>query len=338
MIKFYKLLFSLTLMIGTLIAVSAYSWMSMWIGLEINLLSIIPLLKEKENLYPSESALKYFIVQALASAILLFSLMILLNTEEFINYKMSQFSFFILNSAILTKMGAAPFHFWFPEVMGGLSWMNALIMLTWQKLAPMVLLMYNINMTLFLSGIIVLSSVIGGAQGLNQVSLRKIMAYSSINHMGWMLSSMLNFQSIWLIYYATYTLISTNIIIIFQNLNIFHLKQLFNSMKNNYTVKILITLNFLSLGGLPPFLGFLPKWFTINNLVQNGFFLISVILITTTLITLYFYLRITFSALLISSKETFTRQSQFNNMFLITTINFVSLTGMAACTLIFNAL
>nr|QVM79179.1 NADH dehydrogenase subunit 2 [Nepiodes costipennis multicarinatus] len=334
--QFYKIMFFSTLALGTLISISSYSWMGMWMGLEINLLSIIPLLSESKNLYPSESALKYFVTQAMASSILLFSIVTSLNTSEFLGPETNYFTNMIMNSSLLTKMGAAPFHAWFPEVMEGLNWSNCLIMLTWQKIAPMVLLMYQMKMTLLLTSVIVFSSVISGIMGLNQTSLRKIMAYSSINHIGWMISTMLNSQTIWLIYFLVYTIISVNIILIFNSMNIFFLKQLFNSMNQSKTIKFFFILNFLSLGGLPPFLGFFPKWLTINNLVQNGFLMISLIMILSTLITLFFYLRITFSTLMINFQETLVFETSIPNKFLILSINFISLAGLVICTLISN--
>nr|QIV24705.1 NADH dehydrogenase subunit 2 [Eboraphyllus middletoni] len=335
MIKFYKLMFLSTLIMGSLITVSSYSWMSMWMGLEINLLSIIPLMSDQKNLYPSESALKYFITQSMASAMLLFSIILSIHLNEFMNSNLNYFSLMIFNSALLTKMGAAPFHIWFPEVMEGLSWPNCLILLTWQKVAPMIILMYNASMTTFLSWTILFSAVISGISGLNQISLRKIMTYSSINHIGWMISSMMNFQSIWLIYLLIYSIISINIILILNLMKIFYLKQIFNSINFNKTLKIFFSLNFLSLGGLPPFLGFFPKWLTINYLVENNFLMISMILIMSSLITLFFYMRISISILMINSKESIL---SFNKpkMLPILVFNLVSLVGLLACTLIFN--
>nr|QIV24757.1 NADH dehydrogenase subunit 2 [Pseudoplites inexpectatus] len=335
MTKFYKLLLLTSLMVGSLIAMSSYSWLSMWIGLEINLLSIIPLLSDSNNLYPSESALKYFITQAMASIILLFSIVSSMNLNDLIFNSPNHYWLIILNSAILTKMGAAPFHAWFPEVMEGLNWFNCFIMLTWQKMAPMVILMYNMNMTTFFSAIIVFSTVISGILGLNQISLRKILAYSSINHISWMISSMLNSQTIWILYFIIYVIITANIVILFFYTNIFFLKQLFSSFNQNKTLKFFFVMNFLSLGGLPPFLGFFPKWLTINNLVENNFLVLSVILITSTLITLYFYLRVTFSTLVINSKETIVKTPQLN-LFMIVFSNFISLTGLVICTLTFS--
>nr|YP_009024412.1 NADH dehydrogenase subunit 2 [Massicus raddei]AGO01994.1 NADH dehydrogenase subunit 2 [Massicus raddei] len=335
MFKFYKILFLNTLVMGTLIAISSYSWFSMWMGLEINLLSIIPLLTDPKNIYPSESALKYFITQAMASSVLLFSIIMSMNLNEFLPQNSYFWMLMMMNSALLTKMGAAPFHFWFPEVMEGLNWANSLIMLTWQSIAPMVLLMYKNKMTMFVTFIIMFSAMISGVQGINQVSLRKILAYSSINHIAWMIASMLNSLTIWPIYFIVYSVITSNIVVMFKQLNVFYLNQLFNSMNESKMMKLLFILNFLSLGGLPPFLGFFPKWLTINNLAANNFFAISLILIIFTLVTLFFYLRVTFSTLVINSNETLIYQKSKNH-FLIFFTNLISLAGLIVCTLILN--
>nr|QWB85922.1 NADH dehydrogenase subunit 2 [Glenea licenti] len=331
--NFYKLMFLSTLIIGTLIAISSYSWFSMWMGLEINLLSIIPLMSDSKNLYPSESALKYFITQALASSILLFAIILSLNLSESIPSN-SDFLSLILNSALLTKMGAAPFHAWFPEVMEGLNWNNSLIMLSWQKLAPMILLFYNCNFSVFFLFIILSSTIISGIMGLNQMSLRKILAYSSINHISWMLSSMINAQTIWMFYFLIYSIITLNIIWIFKKFEIFFIPQLFQILNSNKLIKFFFLSNFLSLGGLPPFLGFFPKWLVINNLVQNNFFSLGILLIIFTLITLFFYLRITFSSLMINHTESLNLINPTLSLSFIL-FNFISLTGLVTCTLIF---
>nr|ALO76479.1 NADH deshydrogenase subunit 2 [Chapuisia ellenbergeri] len=335
MLKLYKILFFNTMIIGTLISISAYSWFNMWIGLEINLLSIVPLMKSSKNIFPAEASLKYFITQALASTMVLFAVILSLYTSDYIPNNLNYWFMMIMNSALLTKLGAAPFHAWFPEVMEGLNWMNNLLLLTWQKLAPMVLIMYNLKMMWLLIFIIVLSSIIGGILGFNQTSLRKIMAYSSINHISWMLASMLNFKLIWFSYFLIYTFISINIIFIFYSLNAFNVTQLFFSLNSNKLIKLLFIFNFLSLGGLPPFLGFFPKWIVINNLILNHFYALSVILIIFTLVTLYFYIRLTFSTLTISMTENLIIFSKINNYTMIF-LNIFTLLSLFLCTSIFN--
>nr|YP_009995415.1 NADH dehydrogenase subunit 2 [Ochthebius magnannulatus]QNP09831.1 NADH dehydrogenase subunit 2 [Ochthebius magnannulatus] len=332
MMNFYKILFFNSLIIGSLITISSYSWLGMWMGLEINLLSIIPLFSNYKNMMNNEATLKYFLTQVMASTIMLFSIIILSsnilkNWENNLNL--------IFNSSMLTKMGAAPFHFWFPEVMEGLNWNNCLLLLTWQKIAPMILIMYN-NMTMFFSMIILFSMMISGILGINQTSLRKILAYSSINHIGWMISSLMFLESIWMVYFIVYSIISLNIILMFKKFNIFYLKQIFLMLNNNSTIKMFFIFNFLSLGGLPPFLGFMPKWLTIQLLVENNMILISTIMVILTLMTLYFYTRMTFSTLMINMNEMNCYKNFKNKEWLILTFNFLSLLGLLFVTLMFN--
>nr|ALO76868.1 NADH deshydrogenase subunit 2 [Ischnomera caerulea] len=292
-----------SMILGTLISISSYSWFSMWMGLEINLLSIIPLLSSTKNMFASESSMKYFITQALASSILLFSLILMLSTTEFITPQMNSTFLMMLNSALLTKMGAAPFHFWFPEVMEGLNWFNCLIMLTWQKIAPMILVMNNNLNIKFFSTIIVFSLIISSVMNLNQISLRKILTYSSINHIAWMISTMFISTSIWLIYFLIYSLITITIVLIFMLSNSFYIKQMSNILISKNLLKFTLMMSFMSLGGLPPFIGFMPKWFTINWMIMNNQFILTLTLILFTLIMLYIYIQLILSSLLLSYSE-----------------------------------
>nr|YP_009995493.1 NADH dehydrogenase subunit 2 [Ochthebius uniformis]QNP09948.1 NADH dehydrogenase subunit 2 [Ochthebius uniformis] len=333
MFNLYKLLFYLSLMIGTLITISSYSWLGMWMGLEINLLSIIPLISNSKNMINNEASLKYFITQALASTILLFSVIMMSSN----NFEMWENKFdMILNSSLLTKMGAAPFHFWFPEVMEGINWMNCLLLLTWQKIAPFILIMHNNKNNVFMFIIILFSMLVSGIMGLNQTSMRKILAYSSINHIGWMLSSMMFMESIWILYFTTYSIISINLIFIFNKFNIYFMSQLFMNFNNNSMLKMFFIMNFLSLGGIPPFLGFLPKWLTIQTMIENNLFLLTLLMILMTLMTLYFYMRITFSTLMINMNELNFNMKIFNLNWIFMFFNFITLMGLLFLTLIFN--
>lgn len=306
----------------------------MWIGLEINLLSFIPLIKSHNNIFPAEATLKYFITQALASAIILFSIILILNSSDFIQTNLNYIHNLIINSALITKIGAAPFHAWFPEVADGLNWINNLILITWQKIAPIIILIYNFN-SLFFRIIIIICSLIRGILGLNQVRLRKLMAYSSINHIAWILARILNYKIIWFRYFLIYSFILLSIILLFNHFKIYYIKQLFISLNINKTLKIFFILNFLSLGGLPPFLGFLPKWLVINNLVENKFYSLRLILIVLTLVTLFFYLRITFSTITIIINEICLKSTKLKINWIIL-FNALNLMRLFLCTIIFR--
>nr|ARH55049.1 NADH dehydrogenase subunit 2 [Leiodes picea] len=326
-------MFIFTLINSTFITISANSWLGMWLGLEINLLSIIPLINNNENSMTTEASLKYFLVQAISSTILLFSIILMSKNNILILGSFSSSSL-LFNTALFTKMGAAPFHFWLPEIMEGLNWLNCFMMLTWQKLAPMILLLTQ-NFW-FLMIIIIWSMLISGIMGINQTSIRKIMAYSSINHIGWMISSMMINQVIWLYYFLIYMIISMNITLIFNKHSIFYLKQLFSWSKKNFLIKILFIMNFLSLGGLPPFLGFFPKWLTINSLIESNFLMISFIMVILTLLTLFYYMRLTFSTMVIYTDETKNYTNSPLKMKWIIIFNVISLMGLSLITALIN--
>nr|YP_010238743.1 NADH dehydrogenase subunit 2 [Amphinemura wui]QTE20667.1 NADH dehydrogenase subunit 2 [Amphinemura wui] len=301
-----KFLFLLTLMGGTLISTSANSWFGAWMGLEINLLSFIPLMTNSKNLFSTEASLKYFLVQALASATLLLTVILgsLFLNPTVPNPSDSTVINTLISSSLLLKMGAAPFHFWFPGVMEGLNWMNGLMLLTWQKIAPLMLISYSFKLDTFFSFIIVLSVLIGSLGGLNQTSIRKILAYSSINHLGWLLAAMATGESIWGLYFLIYTFLSFAIIFMVNTFKMIHINQIFSLNFINPVNKFAFFVTLLSLGGLPPFLGFLPKWIVIQNMVNLGNIFLVTLMVVTTLITLFYYVRTTFAAFMLTYTET----------------------------------
>nr|YP_010999359.1 NADH dehydrogenase subunit 2 [Cricotopus dentatus]WPM93205.1 NADH dehydrogenase subunit 2 [Cricotopus dentatus] len=325
----YKFLFFMSMMIGTMIAISSTSWFSIWMGLEINLLSFIPLMMSPKNLFSSESSLKYFLTQALASSIFLFSIILL---YLFLNLKFNlvYYNFMLISSTMMLKSGTAPFHFWFPSVMEGLSWYSNLILMTWQKIAPLMILSYCLSLNLLIV-IIIFSMLFGSLGGINQTSLRKLMAFSSINHLGWMMGGMMNSENLWFMYFLFYCFLNFSIVYLFNNFKLFNINQTFKMFNSNKFMNISLFLLLLSLGGLPPFLGFMPKWLIIELMVSNNMFLVLSFMLVMTLITLYFYLRIAYSALLLNHTTmnwTFKINLYSKNLKWMMAINFLSLTGL----------
>jgi NADH-ubiquinone oxidoreductase chain 2 len=106
---------------------------------------------------------------------------------------------------------------------------------------------------------IFLSIFTGAIRGLNQTSLRKLIAFSSINHLGWLIRNLINNENLFIIYILFYIFLSFSIVFIFFNFNIFNLNQIFNLKLKNKIQKFWIRIPLLSLGGLPPLLGFFPK-------------------------------------------------------------------------------
>nr|QAT19783.1 NADH dehydrogenase subunit 2 [Curculio sp. SZ-2019] len=334
MMNLNKVMFFNIIATGTLMTVSSLSWIIAWMGLEVNLMSIMPLLKSFNNKYKTESTMKYFMTQTMASLMFLFSVIFFFCAKNH-GMELKIASSLLLNSTLLLKMGAAPFHLWLPEVAGGLDWELIFIIITWQKIAPMIILMHTTYTPMFMSFIIILSSLFSGLSSINQTCMRKIMAYSSINHASWMISAILNSATTWLYYFSIYCVINFNIIYILLKYNIYNMSQLSKLFSSNKKIKFFFMMNFLSLGGLPPFLGFFPKWMTVNSMITNNYYVLIIMLIIFTLVSLYIYTRITFSSFSINTEESlikiFKKISYFHFI-----INLFSLIGLTACNIMVN--
>lgn len=251
------------------------------------------------------------------------------------NFEINNFISIIINSSILIKIGSTPFHFWFPNIIEGLSWFNSFILITWQKITPIIILSYYLNKN-FIIIIILMNIIIGAIGGLNQTSLRKLMAFSSINNLGWILSSIIIRETLWFFYIFIYSFIIRIICFLFYILNIYFINQLFiNNI--NFFIKINLLINFLSLGGLPPFIGFFPKWIIINFLINNNIYLLTFIFVIIRLIILFFYIRISYSAFIFNYlKIKWFKIFIKNNYFLlINFFSFISLTGIIFRTFFF---
>nr|YP_010526591.1 NADH dehydrogenase subunit 2 [Megaxyela euchroma]UXP85883.1 NADH dehydrogenase subunit 2 [Megaxyela euchroma] len=306
----YKIMFLSSMITGTLMSVSSTSWFSAWMGLEINLLSFIPLISNTKVSNSTEASLKYFLSQTIASSVLLMSAITLsISMNMPIKNLMLEYNTYanlMITCSLLMKMGATPFHFWFPGVMEGLSWMNCLILMTWQKIAPLMLMSYCINYVnnKFMMMIIIMTMITGTIGGLNQTSLRKLMAYSSINHLSWMLAAVMVNETLWNMYMIIYSFLSISIVNMMNVYNLSYINQMYLFKTNNMMYKFSMMMLMLSLGGLPPFIGFLPKWLTIQMMIKNNFMFMTSIMVMMTLITLFYYMRISFSAFMLSYSET----------------------------------
>nr|YP_009520001.1 NADH dehydrogenase subunit 2 [Proechimys gardneri]ATB18158.1 NADH dehydrogenase subunit 2 [Proechimys gardneri] len=291
-----------TLIMGTLTTLISSHWLLMWIGLELSMLSIIPILMNKSNPRSTEAATKYFLTQATASMILLMSIIMTMmySGQWSIIYSNNPIVSLTLTLSLIMKLGLAPFHFWVAEVTQGTSLMSGMILLTWQKIAPLSILMQispMTNQSLIISSAL-LSTLLGGWGGLNQTQLRKILAYSSIAHMGWMLVVMNFMPSISLFNLTLYIILTISLFTALYSNNNLTTLSLSHVWSTAPPTIIIILMNLLSLGGLPPLTGFAPKWFIIQELVKNNNIMIPTLMTMMALLSLYFYIRLTYSTTL----------------------------------------
>nr|ANE16577.1 NADH dehydrogenase subunit 2 [Canis lupus familiaris] len=291
-----------TIMTGTMIVMLSSHWLLIWIGFEMNMLAIIPILMKKYNPRAMETSTKYFLTQATASMLLMMGVTInLLYSGQWVISKISNpIASIMMTTALTMKLGLPPFHFWVPEVTQGITLMSGMILLTWQKIAPMSILYQispSINTNLLM--LMALTSVlVGGWGGLNQTQLRKIMAYSSIAHMGWMAAIITYNPTMMVLNLTLYILMTLSTFMLFM-LNSSTTTLSLSHMWNKFPlITSMILILMLSLGGLPPLSGFIPKWMIIQELTKNNMIIIPTLMAITALLNLYFYLRLTYSTAL----------------------------------------
>nr|AAT02690.1 NADH dehydrogenase subunit 2 [Lepomis miniatus] len=290
------LLFGLGL--GTTITFASSHWLLAWMGLEMNTLAIIPIMAQHHHPRAVEATTKYFLTQATAAAMLLFASTTnaWLTGQWDIQQMTHPFPTTIITLALALKIGLAPVHSWLPEVLQGFDLTTGLILSTWQKLAPFALLlqMQPIQPTLLI--ILGLSStLIGGWGGLNQTQLRKVLAYSSIAHLGWMILILQFSPTLTLLALLTYLIMTSSTFLTFKLNKCTNINSLSISWTKSPALTCLTPLVLLSLGGLPPLTGFMPKWLILQELTKQELPCTATLAALTALLSLYFYLRLSYA-------------------------------------------
>lgn len=265
-------------------------------GLEINLLRIIPLILSKLNFYSTESRIKYFLPQAIASLILIFASILNFEAAEFLflNFKEILISF-----ALFIKSGSAPLHFWFPQVTINCEWIQCFILFTWQKVAPLFLLR-RLSANILVAGAI-FSALVGILGGLNQNNVKILLTYSSISHLGWILLASIFNSSSWILYFCVYRIISASVIFFLAKTGVSVKIRDMSFWKIQLKHKYIFVLRFLSLGGIPPLTGFFAKLLIIILVINFKIRITFMFLIFSSLVSIYFYCRIIYSSFLTPS-------------------------------------
>nr|ADI58694.1 NADH dehydrogenase subunit 2 [Ptilinopus magnificus]AGU68722.1 NADH dehydrogenase subunit 2 [Ptilinopus magnificus]AGU68725.1 NADH dehydrogenase subunit 2 [Ptilinopus magnificus]AGU68738.1 NADH dehydrogenase subunit 2 [Ptilinopus magnificus]AGU68739.1 NADH dehydrogenase subunit 2 [Ptilinopus magnificus] len=293
-----KLISVLSLLLGSTITISSNHWVMAWTGLEINTLAIIPLISKSHHPRAIEATIKYFLVQATASALLLFSSMS--NAWATGQWDITQLthptSSLLLTIAIAMKLGLVPFHFWFPEVLQGSSMTTALLLSTVLKFPPITILFlssHSLNPTL-LTSMAITSTALGGWMGLNQTQIRKILAFSSISHMGWMTIITIYNPNLTLLTFYLYTLMTATVFLTLNTTKALKLVTMMTSWTKTPMLNATLMMALLSLAGLPPLTGFLPKWLIIQELTKQEMTTTATIMAMLSLLGLFFYLRLAY--------------------------------------------
>nr|ALQ78827.1 NADH dehydrogenase subunit 2 [Hemipodia simplex] len=318
----YYTLFSLTLFMGTVMALSSNHWIYVWMGFEINLMSFIPMMLHSNTNQETEASVKYFLVQALGSSLILLSSLSIM-FSPFSMFSLSAMTLTLL-LALMIKMGAAPFHFWLPQVMSSINWISCMVLATWQKIAPLFIIA-SISTPVaskFLMFMAIAGALIGGLGGLNQTHLRPLLAYSSISHLGWMIAATCISMYTTTTYFMIYVFMTISIMLI---MHVASAKSNYISTLSNtsFTLSMSLMILFMSLGGLPPLLGFFPKWIMIKAMVFQNMLMFIMLMVLGSLISLFYYLSLFFNLFLNNSASTLKNKTSMPlliNMSIVSTL------------------
>nr|YP_009685674.1 NADH dehydrogenase subunit 2 [Nothobranchius vosseleri]QDU24399.1 NADH dehydrogenase subunit 2 [Nothobranchius vosseleri] len=291
--------------LGTTITLMSTHWLLAWMGLEINTLAIIPLMAKNYHPRAVEATTKYFLVQATAATTLMFAstMNVWLTGVWEISQTTHPLPLVMITVALSLKMGLAPLHAWLPDIMQGLDLKMGLILTTWQKIAPFSLL-FQINGSTLTILLGLISVIWGGWGGLNQTHLRKILAYSSIAHLGWMLLVMQLLPPLSLMTLLIYIIMTFSLFNMFMLSKATTINSLSTSWAKMPTLITLTPLVLLSLGGLPPLTGFMPKWMILQELTKQNLGVMATTAALSALLSLFFYLRLSHSMTLVISPNT----------------------------------
>lgn len=296
--------------LGALIVICSDHLFLVYLGLELQSFSSFVLISSnRSSIKSSEAGIKYFILGAFSSGLyLLGSYFLFINSlslkiEDIILFCDSIFLFFgfiMIFVSLIFKIGLAPLHFWIPDVYEGSNWNVISLIGTLPKISLLYIIISITSLQidlLFFCGL--LSILFGTIGAFNQSKLKRLLGYSGISHMGFIVLGIcimniigLEICIIYLIIYAFSSLLLFVLALNDVNSGKQYIIDLAEIKTRNKILGITWILIFLSIGGIPPLSGFLSKWLIIWQIIEYNHFLTSLIIVIFSIIGLGYYLRI----------------------------------------------
>lgn len=301
------ILFFIVYVIRFICVLCVDDWILIWLGLELNIISYLILIYRRYNILVIESCLKYFLIQSLGSALFLSS------------FYLQRILWVLIVLLLRYKLGAGPFFYWFPSVCSGLGWLACYVLITFQKVIPLFLISGFLNWIMWY--IIVLSLVLGVFGSINQVNIKNLFAYSSIHHLGWLISCIFRSDLFWLFYLIIYSLILVGLVLylMVNDINNFYILGKYNN-------KIWFIVGFIRMGGLPPLLGFFLKWSAFLYILSINYTFVIFLLIIS-IVILYIYLRVIYDRL-IMNRIMVGWYYQFDTLIKLTKVDYINFFGL----------
>ena len=294
LVVFFLLFFSF---IRVFFVVTSRKLFLIWVRLELGTFRVVPILYLRDTSRRVEASLKYFVVKIISALIFLlgaFNLKFCLGRWGLV-IKDDLFCRRLLFLPLCIKIGLAPFHFWFPEVVQGIGYLQGFLISTWQKVSPIYLCCVFSSkvekLCLFLGR---LSVLVGGWGGLNQTQVRKILGFSSISFMGWIFCSIVCGAFVVFSLFIVYFFVSGSLFLVLNFTRLFRLSMI-GKIKGKPIFICLLICRIISLGGLPPFSGFILKIIPIWVVIMKNRIFFLLLLIPGALLSLFFYLRLLFN-------------------------------------------
>nr|QWS05458.1 NADH dehydrogenase subunit 2 [Zecheuna tonkinensis] len=278
-----------TMIMSTMASLSSNNFIFSWMMMEINMISFLPIMTKSNKM--KDQTMKYFIIQSMASSMMLMSMLMNSCIETPINTSI------MMMTSMLMKLGLIPFHIWMPMIMNSMTWENCMMMTTIQKIIPIMLSSQMLS-TKMTSLPMIMSLMIAPMSAMKQLSMKKIMAFSSITNTPWMIMSMTNSKNQFMMFFMIYSTITIMIMKKFKKMNMMYVNQI-NMTKIKEKVSILIL--WMSMSGMPPTTGFIPKWFILQS-TMSWTMTLSTTMIMSSMLTTFMYIKMISPMIMISSQ------------------------------------
>ncbi len=345
--EFYILgLFSI---LGTMVLVSAANFLTLFLGLELMALPTYAMVAlRRDSSICTEAAMKYFIIGAMATGMLLYGLSMLYGATksldistvaQVISHTSHQqsliyvFALVFVLAGLAFKLGAVPFHMWVPDVYDGAPTAVTLFIGTAPKIAALGLMYRLLADTMpdlhmqweqILIVVSVLSMGLGNFAAIVQTSFKRMLAYSSIAHMGYMLLGILTGTAMGygasLFYMVTYTIMTLGAfgMIVLMSQKGFEADKIEDfrglNSRNPWLAFVMLLLMF-SMAGIPPFVGFMAKVSVLEAVIGAGYIWLAVLAILFAIVGCFYYIRVIktmyFEEPLITTAVKYPRDMQF---------------------------
>nr|UBQ34003.1 NADH dehydrogenase subunit 2 [Neoplerochila sp.] len=310
-----KKLFLIIMVLSCLMVMSSSSWLSIWMGMEFNLMANIPFLFKNKSKNLSEKIMIYLLIQVMGSIIML---LVVLTKNMIINMELN----LIMTMSMMIKLGLPPFHLWMPEMLNKLNWNTMMVMVTIQKINPLIVMSQLTTQNLLTPVMMILAASIGSISGINQLSLNKIITFSSINHMSWIIMNMMMTSNMWIKFFVIYSLINISMCTMFKKMGAFFINQL--SVNSTTYMKMMLFIMMMNMGGMPPCPGFMLKWVTLEFMTESNMYLIMTIMMFSSMVAMLFYMRTMYLNMMASSLNIKFKISKFNkNMKIVFLTNMI---------------